>query len=55
MAGRAFKAELESGIATLGLNLSGSQVVALLDYIDLLARWNRTYKLTAVAEPSEVA
>jgi 16S rRNA (guanine527-N7)-methyltransferase len=52
VAGRAFKAELESGIATLGLNLSGSQVVALLDYIDLLARWNRTYKLTAVAEPS---
>jgi len=46
------KAELERGIAALGLNLSDRQVGALMQYLELLARWNRTYRLTAVTEPS---
>lgn len=42
---------LSSGIATLGLNLPAATQQRLLDYLALLAKWNRTYNLTAVREP----
>lgn len=50
MAGNGRRAELESGLAVLGLNLSVVQVDVLIEFVELLARWNRTYKLTAVTD-----
>jgi 16S rRNA G527 N7-methylase RsmG len=44
------RAELESGLAVLGLNLSVLQVDALIEFVELLARWNQSYKLTAVTD-----
>jgi 16S rRNA (guanine527-N7)-methyltransferase len=42
---------LSSGITALGLELSTATQQRLLDYLALLAKWNRTYNLTAVREP----
>lgn len=41
---------LSAGLGELGLELEQSQVEQLLAYLDLLARWNRAYNLTAVDE-----
>ena len=46
--------QLERGIAALGLQLPANAVERLLDYQELLARWNATYNLTAVREPAEM-
>ena len=46
--------ELTSGIAKLGLALPADTSGRLLDYIELLHRWNRTYNLTAVREPQQM-
>ncbi len=43
---------LESTLAELGLPLA--QVECLLSYLDLLARWNATYNLTAVRDPQDM-
>ena len=48
------QAQLEHGIATLGLQLPGDAVPRLLDYLALLERWNGAYNLTAVREPAEM-
>ncbi len=45
---------LTAGLADLKLDLSASTVERLLDYVDLLARWNNAYNLTAVREPLEM-
>ncbi|WP_430391942.1 16S rRNA (guanine(527)-N(7))-methyltransferase RsmG [Dyella sp. 20L07] len=45
---------LESGIASLGLQLPEGAVERLLDYQALLARWNTTYNLTAIRDPAEM-
>jgi 16S rRNA (guanine527-N7)-methyltransferase len=47
----ALDAELAAGLATLGLPLDAAVRGRLLDYVELLARWNATYNLTAVREP----
>ena len=44
--------ELEAGLAALGLDPALS--APLLAYLGLLARWNRTYNLTAVRDPREM-
>ena len=43
---------LESGLAELAVDPALS--TPLLDYLALLARWNRTYNLTAVRDPAEM-
>jgi 16S rRNA (guanine527-N7)-methyltransferase len=41
---------LRQGIADLGLTLPQSTTERLLDYLALLAKWNRVYNLTAIRE-----
>ena len=45
-------APLRAGLAALAL--PGELAPPLLAYLDLLARWNRTYNLTAVRDPGEM-
>jgi 16S rRNA (guanine527-N7)-methyltransferase len=46
---------LRDGLEQLpGTSLDGDQGVALLGYVDLLQRWNRTYNLTAIHDPAEM-
>lgn len=45
---------LDAGIDTLGLPLDARQRDALVRYVALLAKWNRTYNLTAIREPSRM-
>jgi 16S rRNA (guanine527-N7)-methyltransferase len=42
---------LERGLAELGMNLPRSAHERLLDYVALLAKWNRTYNLSAIRDP----
>jgi 16S rRNA (guanine527-N7)-methyltransferase len=42
---------LERGMQTMGLALSASVEEQLMKYTELLAKWNRTYNLTAVRDP----
>jgi 16S rRNA (guanine527-N7)-methyltransferase len=46
--------QLHAGIAALGLELPEGAEQRLLAYLDLLAKWNRTYNLTAVRNPAEM-
>ncbi len=43
--------ELAAGLSALGLTGDAAMRAKLLDYLDLLVRWNATYNLTAVREP----
>ena len=38
----------------LGLSVTGMQLTALREYLDLLQRWNQTYNLTAVRERDDM-
>lgn len=44
---------LEAGARELGVSLAPGAADALLALLDLLARWNRAYNLTAVDTPAE--
>jgi 16S rRNA (guanine527-N7)-methyltransferase len=46
----AMYAELRAGLAELALAPPPAACETLLDYLDLLARWNATYNLTAVRD-----
>jgi 16S rRNA (guanine527-N7)-methyltransferase len=46
--------QLGEGLAGLGLNLSAETQTRLLRYLALLSKWNRTYNLTAIREPSRL-
>jgi 16S rRNA (guanine527-N7)-methyltransferase len=48
------EAGLREGIRDLGLALDDSRVTQLLDYLDLIQKWNRVYNLTAVRNPNEM-
>lgn len=45
-------ATLDAGLATLGLD--PALAPPLRRYLELLARWNRTYNLTAIRDPGEM-
>jgi len=45
---------LQTGINELGLELSGFQRATMLEYIELLLKWNKVYNLTAVRDPAEM-
>jgi len=48
------RAALEMGLAEMSLVLPQSSSDKLLRYTDLLAKWNRTYNLTAIRDPLEM-
>ncbi|GAB5453053.1 MAG: 16S rRNA (guanine(527)-N(7))-methyltransferase RsmG [Halioglobus sp.] len=50
----ALSGTLQRGCAELALTLSVQQQDVLLGYLNLLARWNRTYNLTAVRDPVQM-
>ena len=45
---------LVQGISELSLAVSAQQLQQLLSYAQLLLKWNKTYKLTAITAPREV-
>ena len=45
---------LESGLSDLGLTFDEVQVKKLLQYSDLILKWNKTYNLTAIKTSEEV-
>lgn len=45
---------LEAGLQALALSLQPAQVDQLLEYLALLAKWNRTYNLTAIRHADEM-
>ena len=45
---------LAPGLRALGLMLPEGGEAALIRYLELLARWNQAYNLTAVREPAEM-
>jgi 16S rRNA (guanine527-N7)-methyltransferase len=42
---------LRQGVAALHLDLDEGQIELLIRYLELLAKWNRAYNLTAVEDP----
>ena len=46
--------QLEQGLVQLGIGLTTGQQRTLLDYLALLAKWNRRFNLTAVRDPAEM-
>ncbi|MGI9134445.1 MAG: 16S rRNA (guanine(527)-N(7))-methyltransferase RsmG [Rhodoferax sp.] len=51
---RVLEAPLRQGLADMGLALGDAQVVALLEYLDLIQKWNKVYNLTAVRDPAQM-
>lgn len=45
---------LRRGLAELALGLSVEAQQKLLDYVSLLAKWNRVYNLTAIRDPADM-
>lgn len=45
---------LSRGIDALGLSLSDDQQRLLLEYVNLLVKWNQAYNLTAIRDPQEM-
>ena len=43
-----------AGLAALHLDLADVAITRLLAYVDLLARWNGTYNLSAVRDPAQM-
>jgi 16S rRNA (guanine527-N7)-methyltransferase len=43
---------IEAGSPALALNLKPAQIDALVQYLRLLARWNRVYNLSGIREPA---
>lgn len=50
----ALESQLRAGIDALALTLPSTASDQLLDYIELLAQWNKSFNLTAVRDPAEM-
>jgi len=48
------KAELNQLVEKTNLSLSTQQIDLLIQYVELLNKWNKAYNLTSVREPSEM-
>jgi 16S rRNA (guanine527-N7)-methyltransferase len=48
------KTQLEQGCQALSIDLSPNQQQLLLDYVALMAKWNKVYNLTSVRDPAEM-
>ena len=48
------QALLDKGLAALGITANEQQRQQWLSYVDLLAKWNHAYNLTAVRDPQEM-
>jgi len=48
------KNELESGLEQLEISFTQEQLDKLLQFIDLLIKWNKVYNLTAVRKPEDM-
>lgn len=48
------RAALQAGAAQMGTSLSDTAATQLLAYLDLLARWNKVYNLTAVRDGAQM-
>lgn len=46
--------DLARGIEALGVDVTAAQRAQLVAYLALLAKWNRTYNLTAIREPERM-
>ena len=46
--------KLQAGLAELCLDLSAYQQEQLLDYVAMIAKWNKVYNLTAIREEGEM-
>ncbi len=46
--------QLAQGVTALGLNLTPAQVDTLHAYLELLAKWNKVYNLTAVRDEAKM-
>ena len=51
---RPWEMELRAGLADLSLSLSEAQIMRLLDFQELIQKWNKVYNLTAVRDPGEM-
>ncbi len=50
----AWSTELEAGLETMGIALTGQQRGWLVDYLALLQKWNRVFNLTAIRDPARM-
>lgn len=44
--------QLQNGLAEMGLSLTEAQQNKLIEYVELLKKWNKTYNLTALRDES---
>lgn len=48
------KSQLAGGLDELGLSVEDTRLEALLAYLSLLDKWNKSYNLTAIREPQKM-
>ncbi len=51
---RSGEQDLRAGLKALQLEMGDSQVISLLDFLDLIGKWTKVYNLTAVRDPAEM-
>lgn len=49
-----FQEALTQGLTAMAIELSSDQIQSLLNYHQLLMKWNKAYNLTAVRDPNEM-
>ena len=48
------RSQLEQGLDALALQLDAAQIDSLLNFIQLIVKWNKAYNLTAIRDPTEM-